>query len=189
MFQPCHFRHKINKNKAQNKRKKTKTVKRREFRLFLLYIKKPIKTCATERTYKLWRERNKTEREYIDANKLLNVRTDVLYKKRQWKRKLTKLKKSKQSYRLLRITLKREKSREKNKIKIESDDKKILLGFDSDGKAVVLKYCQGVVEELFKEEEAIKKVDKDPIDDHFGDEEGFEQELWNERSKALSKEY
>ena len=84
---------------------------------------------------------------------------------------------------------KREEYGKKNKIKIESEHKKIFLGFDSDGKAVVLKYCQVVVEELFKEEEAIKKVDKDPIDDHYGDEESFEQELWNERSKALSKEY
>ena len=34
------------------------------------------------------------------------------------------------------------------------------------------------MEDLFqKEEEAIKKVDGDLIDEHYGDEEGFEQEL------------
>ena len=30
----------------------------------------PSETCTTERTYKLWRERNKTKRSYVDANKL-----------------------------------------------------------------------------------------------------------------------
>ena len=73
MFQPWPFRHNINKNKTQNHIKKTKTVQRRvqgNFILFLSCIRKSIKTWTIERTYKLQCERNKTEREYKDANKL-----------------------------------------------------------------------------------------------------------------------
>ena len=57
---------------------------------------------------------------------------------------------------------------------IKFGDEEIFLGFDNDGKAVVLKDCQIVVEDLFQkeEEEAIKKVDKNLIDDQYGDEEG-----------------
>ena len=82
-------------------------------------------------------------------------------------------------YQKLRITLKRENEEKwKKTIKIKSEDEEIFLGFHSDGVAVVLKDCQLVVEDLFqKEEEAIKKVDGDLIDEHYGNEEGFEQEL------------
>ena len=34
----------------------------------------------------------------------------------------------------------------------------------------------------------VKKFDKDPTDDHYGDEEDFKYELWNEEIKSLSKE-
>ena len=63
----------------------------------------------------------------------------------------------------------------------------IFLGFGSDGEAVVLKDCQVVVEYLFRKEEAIKKIDKDPIDNHYDNEEGFEQELWNEELKSIKQ--
>ena len=63
----------------------------------------------------------------------------------------------------------------------------IFLGFGSDGEAVVLKDCQVVVEYLFRKEEAIKKIDKDPIDNHDGNEEGFEQELWNEEIESIKQ--
>ena len=59
----------------------------------------------------------------------------------------------------------------------------MFLGFNSAGEAVVLKDCQIVVEDLFQ------KKEEHPIDDHHGDEDGFEQELWNEEVEALSKEY
>ena len=35
---------------------------------------------------------------------------------------------------------------------------------------MVLINCWVVVEDLFRKEEAIRKVDKDPIADHYGDE-------------------
>ena len=42
------------------------------------------------------------------------------------------------------------------------------------------------MEELLqKEEEA--KVDKNPIDDHYGDEESFEPELWNEEIESIKQ--
>ena len=74
----------------------------------------------------------------------------------------------------------------KTTIEIESKDEEIFFGFDSDVEVVVLKDCQVVVEELFQKEEAIKKVDKDPIGDHCGDEEGFEQELSNEEIESIN---
>ena len=44
---------------------------REEYKETLYYFyyafENPSKTCTTERTYKLWPERNKTEREYIDV--------------------------------------------------------------------------------------------------------------------------
>ena len=73
-------------------------------------------------------------------------------------------------------------------MEIESEDQEIFFGFDSGTEAVALKDCQVVVEELFqKEEEAIKKVDKNPTDDHYGDEEGLEQELWNEEIVSITQ--
>ena len=52
------------------------------FYCFYYTLENPSETCTTERTYKLWRQRNKTERFYIDANKLANVRRNVMKKKR-----------------------------------------------------------------------------------------------------------
>ena len=54
---------------------------------------------------------------------------------------------------------KKEKCREKDTIKIESEEEEIFLGFDSDGEAAVLKDCQVVVDLFQKEEEAIEKID------------------------------
>ena len=148
------------------------------------------KTCTTEQTYKLWRERNKTESEYIDANKLANVRRDVLHKKRLTEAEINEIKEEVKTI-LLKVKNnieKREENGEKDKIEIESEDEEIFLGFDNDIEAVFLKDCRVVVEDLFqKEEEAIKKVDKDPIDDHYGDEEGLEQELWNEEIENIKR--
>ena len=53
--------------------------------------------------------------------------------------------------------VKREDYGEKNTIKIESEDKQIFLGFDSDGEAVVLKDCQVVVEDLFEKQTDLLK--------------------------------
>ena len=80
MFQPWPFRHNINKSKTQ---KKTKMVLRRVQENFILFLENLTKTCSTERTNKVWCERNKTEREYIEANKLANVRRDVYNKKKR----------------------------------------------------------------------------------------------------------
>ena len=54
---------------------------------------------------------------------------------------------------------KKEKYREKDTVKIESEEEETFLGFDSDGEAVVLKDCQVVVDLFQKEEEAIEKID------------------------------
>ena len=45
-------------------------------------MENPSETNTTDRTYKLWRERNKEEREYIDANRLANIRRDIIKNKR-----------------------------------------------------------------------------------------------------------
>ena len=58
-------------------------VLRRVQENFILFLENLTKTCSTERTNKLWCERNKTEREYIEANKLANVRRDVYNKKKR----------------------------------------------------------------------------------------------------------
>ena len=109
------------------------------------------------------------QREYIDANKLANVRRDVLNKKRLTEVEINGIKEEVKAvlWKIKNNIEKREEYGEKEKIEVESEDEEIFLGFDSDGEVVVLKDCQVVVEDLFqKEEEAIKKVDKDPIDDH-----------------------
>ena len=51
------------------------------FYRFYYGIENPSETCTTEVTYKLQRDNNKTERLYIDANKLANVGRDVIKKK------------------------------------------------------------------------------------------------------------
>ena len=149
-FQTEHQQKQKPPKKKNNKNYPEKSTKK--FILFLLCIRKPThqKTCPTEQTYKLQRERNKTQREYIDANKLANV--------------------------------------ELIEFEIELGDEEIFLGFDNDGKAVVLKDCQIVVEDLFqKEEEAIKKVNKNLIGNQYGDEEGFEQELCNKEIENIKQ--
>ena len=45
-------------------------------------VQRRIKEHICYRIYKLWRERNKTERLYIDGNNLANARGDVMKKKR-----------------------------------------------------------------------------------------------------------
>ena len=69
------------------KPKKRQKWSREEYKeiLYCFYcaLEKLTKTCSTERTNKLWCERNKTEREYIEANKLANVRRDVYNKKKR----------------------------------------------------------------------------------------------------------
>ena len=137
----------------------------------------------------MWHKRNKTERVYTDANKLSSVRKDILHKKRLMEVEINKIKEEVKPAvsKIGNNVENREEYGEKDTIKIESEDEEILLGFDSDGEAVVRKDCQAVVEDLFqKEEEAIKKVDKDPTDDHCGDE-GLEQELWNEEIENIEQ--
>ena len=124
----------------------------------------------------------------MDANKLANVRRDVLHEKRLTESKINENKEVKAIIsKIKNNTEKREEYGEKDTIEIESEDEEIFLGFHSDGEAVVLKNCQVVVEDLFQIEEAIKTVNKNPIDDHYGDEEGFEQELWNKEIKSIKQ--
>ena len=71
---------------------------------------------------------------------------------------------------------KREEYREKTQSRLNQ----------SNGEAAVVKDCQVVVKDLFqKDEEAIKKVGKNPIDDHY--KEGFELELWNEEIESITQ--
>ena len=44
------------------------------FYCFYYALENLSETCTTERMHKLWPERNKTERLYIDASKLANIR-------------------------------------------------------------------------------------------------------------------
>ena len=138
----------------------------------------------------MWCKRNKADREYIDANKLANVRRDVLHKKRLTEAEINGIKEQVKAI-VLKIKNNietRKECGEKYTIEIESENEEIFLGFDTDGEAVVLKDCQVVVQDLFqKEEEGIKKVDKDLIDDHDGDEECFQQELWNEDIESIKQ--
>ena len=48
------------------------------FYCFYYALKNPLETCTTGKMYRLWQVRNKTERLNIDANKLANVRRDVM---------------------------------------------------------------------------------------------------------------
>ena len=48
------------------------------FYCFYYALENPLETCTTERTYRLWQVRNKIERLYADANKLANVRRDIM---------------------------------------------------------------------------------------------------------------
>ena len=97
----------------------------------------PSGTCTTERTCSLWRERNKTERLYIDANKLANVRQDVMKEKR-----------------LTEANFRKEKQVKTEKVVVtkqpesELEGEEIFVGFDSEGKPVILKECKVVVEDL-----------------------------------------
>ena len=60
----------VNNNDNNKQRQKWSREEYKEiFYCFYYSSENPSKTCATERIYKLWRERNKTERQYIDANK------------------------------------------------------------------------------------------------------------------------
>ena len=95
MFQLCPFRHNINKNKTQNKRKKTKMVKRRVqgyFILFLLCIRKPIKNMHNRKNLQIVMWKEQTLRENIAANKLANVRRDGLHKKWLMEAEINKIK-------------------------------------------------------------------------------------------------
>ena len=40
---------------------------------------------------------------------------------------------------------------------------------------------------ISKTDRPIEKVNKDPIDDQYGDKEGFEQELWNEDIESIKE--
>ena len=97
-------------------------------------------------------ERNKREREYIDAKKLANVRRDVLHKKRLTEVEINEIKEVVKGIvsKIKNNIEKRVEYGEKDTIEIESEDEEIFLGFDSDGEAVVLKNCQVVVEDLFQ---------------------------------------
>ena len=97
-------------------------------------------------------ERNKREREYIDAKKLANVRRDVLHKKRLTEVEINEIKEVVKGIvsKIKNNIEKRVEYGEKDTIETESEDEEIFLGFDSDGEAVVLKNCQVVVEDLFQ---------------------------------------
>ena len=69
--------------KMKEKRQKWSREELKQIFYFFYYALENLwETCITERTYKLWRERNQTERLHIDAIKLTNIRQDVMKKKR-----------------------------------------------------------------------------------------------------------
>ena len=126
----------------------------------------------------------------MDANKLANVRKDVLHEKRLTESEINENKEEVIAIvsKIKNNIEKREEYGEKDTTEIESEDEEIFLGFDSDGEAVVLKNCLVVVEDLFQKEKAIKTVNKNPVDDHYSDD-GFEQELWNEEIISIKQRY
>ena len=67
--------------KKEKRHKWSREELKQNFDCFYYALENPSETCTTEKTYKLWRERNKTERLYIDPNKLASVRRDIMKKK------------------------------------------------------------------------------------------------------------
>ena len=67
---PTDTRPKMEEKRLKQSREELKEI----YYCFYYALENPSENCATERTYKLWQERNQTERLYIDANKLANVR-------------------------------------------------------------------------------------------------------------------
>ena len=67
--------------KMKEKRQKWSREELKEISYWFYYtLENPSETYTKERKYKLWWQRNKTERSYIDANNLANVRPDVMKK-------------------------------------------------------------------------------------------------------------
>ena len=123
---------------------------------FYYALENPSKTCTTERTYNLWRERNKQDREYIDANKLANIRRDILKKKRISDAEIYEIKEEvKTIIKKIKNDLRIRDGQTKVKKDKESDDEEIFLGFDDDGEAVMLKQCHVVVKDINQEENKV----------------------------------
>ena len=114
------------------------------FYCFNYALENPSKTCSSERTYKLRRERNKTERLYIDANKLANVRRDIVRKKRLTDAEFPEIKSEVKAI----IKKIKEKVVVTEQPEIESEDKEIFVGFWSEGERVILKECKVLLEDL-----------------------------------------
>ena len=78
----------------------------------------------------MWCERNETQREYIDANKLANVRRDALHKKRLMQAEINEIKEEVKAIvsKTKNNIERREQCGEKDTIEIESDDEEINLG-------------------------------------------------------------
>ena len=115
------------------KRQKWSRKELREiFYCFYYALEYPSEIGTTERTYKLWRERNKRERLYIDAHKLTNVRRDVMKKKRLTDTELQEIKKE------IKTIIKKikEKVAVTEQPENESEDEKFLVCFDREGEPV-----------------------------------------------------
>ena len=111
----------------EKRRKWFREVLKEMFYCFYYALENPSKTCETERTYKLWRERNKTERLYIDVNKLANVRRIVMKKKRLPGAELQEME--------VKTIVKKieEQVVVTEQPESESEDEEIFVGFDSEG--------------------------------------------------------
>ena len=105
---------------------------------------------------------------YIDANKLANVRRDVMKKKRLTDAELQKIKNE------VKTVIKKIKENVvvTEQAESESEDKEIFVGFDSEREPVMLKECKVVVEDLLcdtQERNDIHNEDQNNInkDDEF----------------------
>ena len=105
---------------------------------------------------------------YIDANKLANVRQDVMKKKRLTDAELQEIKNE------VKTVIKKIKENVvvTEQPESESEDKEIFVGFDSEGELVMLKECKVVVEDLLcdtQERNDIHNEDQNIInkDDEF----------------------
>ena len=68
------------KPKMKEKRQKWSRQEYKEILYCFCYaLENPSKRCTNERTYKLWRERNKTQREYIGTNNRRECQKEMHY--------------------------------------------------------------------------------------------------------------
>ena len=74
----------LSQQRRTNRKRSKWTQEEYSFVLYTYYhaLEKPSGTNSTARAYEIWRSNNKDIRTYIDANKLANVRRDIIKNKR-----------------------------------------------------------------------------------------------------------